>query len=345
MICDNLVIRPLFGGPLQSQTFIDPDQSFASDITSPAKGQSERLYKRHVHEDFHQGVEACRKGTRSLPDQAYSPRIPHLSLSGNSRPHRGLHMRPTRRIYGAYYEIFSRPPVMSSLQSFGPEFGKQMSVVLVAEAGACSLPIRSRHRACAVGDRTVGVAMMNVGPSRITKAAPISTEIAALPWRIGCEGTLEILVMNKELEDSWALPAEARSDWCAEVQAADRAAFRDAGVTGRIGPEALGSYCHNRLRACGDEQGVNVIVYGLNVLRVHTSWPAEMKVVRHWATPAEAAALVAEPGLTAVIAAMSSRSPTAHGNRPSNIGLCKASLRGLSAGVASQARMDRFGAC
>ncbi|MCO6389016.1 hypothetical protein [Aliihoeflea sp. 40Bstr573] len=231
-----------------------------------------------------------------------------------------------------HYEIFSRPRDMSSLQSFGPEVGKQMSVVLVAEVGARSLPIRIRHRACAVGDRTAAASMLNVGPSKIFKTAPILTEIAALPWRIGCEGTLEILVMRKEREDSWAIPAEVRSDWAAEVQAADRAAFRDAGVTGRFGPEPLGRYFHNRRRTCGDEQGVNVVVYGLSVLRVHTSWPAEMKVIRHWATPAEAAALVAEPGLTAVIAAMSSRSPTAHGNRPSNIGLCKASLPGEVAG-------------
>lgn len=47
---------------------------------SPRKEGCELLYRRHVHGDFHQGFEACRERSHPPPEQASSPRFPHLIL-------------------------------------------------------------------------------------------------------------------------------------------------------------------------------------------------------------------------------------------------------------------------
>lgn len=93
----------------------------------------------------------------------------------------------------------------------------------------------------------------------------ISKEHAALPWRMSGAGTLEVLLLRPRRDGSWRIPAARCPGTGTGIQSADRAAFHDAGVTGRVGPEPIGRYVALRHTAGDNCKAVEVTVHGLHV--------------------------------------------------------------------------------
>jgi len=244
---------------------------------------------------------------------------------------------------GAYDEILSRPPDLPSLQPFGPKIGGPLSMVLVADARARPRLIRTDHRERAC-DGAEGLTMIGCSFDAMEKVSSHFTEIAALPWRIGSEGTLEILLLHSPQDDIWAVPNEPYSRSATEVHAAESAAFRHAGVAGRVGAKRLGTYWRSRVVANGGYDHDSVCVFGLHVFGTLVSWPSETRVARRWMSLTEATALVADSGLADLLATVASRSSGQHPQEADRCGLNDGS-RFAPSGVASAAQIGRFGAC
>jgi hypothetical protein len=172
----------------------------------------------------------------------------------------------------------------------------------------------------------------------------ILKEHAALPWRMNCDGNLELMLLSLRRSGSWRIPAIRCSGTRTRLQSADRAAFQEAGVTGRIGSEPLGRYMALRLQPCGSRKAAEVTVHGLHVWGILVSWPNDVKVIRRWMPPAEAAVSVEETGLRALFASLVSGAAPVQPELPSDSGPV-AVPRGSVSELESPATTGRFAAC
>ena len=83
-------------------------------------------------------------------------------------------------------------------------------------------------------------------------------------------------------------------------EAAAREAYEEAGIQGKIDRTPIGNYEYMKKRADQDEL-VTVEVYTLKVDRQRKNWPEQGYRKLRWLPPAEAANLVNEPMLAALI--------------------------------------------
>lgn len=89
--------------------------------------------------------------------------------------------------------------------------------------------------------------------------------------------------------------------------AAAREAF-EAGVTGEIGREPIGSFSHRKLLKQGRTVVCEVEVFPLEVTRQSKTWPEKGKRKLQWLSPADAARIVHEPVLGAIIRSLHKKS-------------------------------------
>ncbi|THD76231.1 MAG: NUDIX hydrolase [Phenylobacterium sp.] len=138
-----------------------------------------------------------------------------------------------------------------------------------------------------------GVSKAKRGPRR---------QFAALPWR-RTEAGVEVLLITSRETRRWVIPKGWRKkDEPATITVA-RESLEETGAGGRVDETPLGEYRYQKLLKTGAMQRVRVMVYPLEVVHEHEDWPERLVREKLWTTPAEAARLVDEPDLQALIAA------------------------------------------
>ncbi|SCW30223.1 NUDIX hydrolase [Ancylobacter rudongensis] len=133
---------------------------------------------------------------------------------------------------------------------------------------------------------------------RATDGRPLS-QVAALPYRV-VDGGVEVLVMTSRetqrviIPKGW--PMKNRKDW----KSAQIEARQEAGVIGDIGRKRLGQYLYWK-RLESHFALVKVAVYPLAVRRQLADWPERHERAQTWISAEDAALLVDEPELGAII--------------------------------------------
>ncbi len=231
---------------------------------------------------------------------------------------------------------------MPSLQPPSPTVRQPLSLVPVSALPQLRGPVPD-SRAFArdlVGD---GGAVMMQSLNNPAASGDLVREHAVLPWRMNCDGNLEVMLLRPRRGGSWHLPAARCSGTRTGLQLADRAAFKEAGITGRTGSEPLGRYVAPRLLQCGSRKAVAVTVHGLHVWGTLVSWPNDVKVIRRWMPPAEAAVSIEEAGLRDIFASLVSGAapvqPKLSSGRPVAV------RNGSVSGLASSPTTGRFAPC
>ena len=125
-------------------------------------------------------------------------------------------------------------------------------------------------------------------------------QFAALPWRRGADGGVEVLLITSRETGRWVIPKGWPMDGVGPSAAAAQEAWEEAGVRGEVGEVPLGVYGYDKLRK-GERQPMMVTVFPLQVREVHDDWPEKAERTRFWTTPADAAPRVAEPELAAIL--------------------------------------------
>ncbi len=92
-----------------------------------------------------------------------------------------------------------------------------------------------------------------------------------------------------------------------------------------------------------EPQGGEVTVHGLHVWGTLVSWPNDVKVIRRWMPPAEAAVSIEETGLRALFASLVSGAAPVQPELPSDAARSQ-SRNGSVSGLASPATTGRFAA-
>ncbi|RBP15750.1 NUDIX domain-containing protein [Roseiarcus fermentans] len=136
----------------------------------------------------------------------------------------------------------------------------------------------------------------------------VLVQYGALPYRFTADAALEILVVTTRQTRRWIIPKGWPIKGLRPAKAAAREAFEEAGVTGRIGVRPLGRFGYDKaLDESGRLAACEVTVYPLLVRSQSETWPEFDQRMTQWVEPSEAAAMVNEPELKALIAVFAKR--------------------------------------
>jgi 8-oxo-dGTP pyrophosphatase MutT (NUDIX family) len=136
----------------------------------------------------------------------------------------------------------------------------------------------------------------NTGPDTGT----IRMQYAALCWQEG-EAGVEILLITSRDTGRWVIPKGWPMAGLSPEDAAAREAWEEAGVEGVICPASLGRFGYLKDMATAPAVPCAVAVYAIRVENLATKFPEKAQRRRQWFPPTEAAALVNEPDLAALI--------------------------------------------
>lgn len=141
--------------------------------------------------------------------------------------------------------------------------------------------------------------------------AGVITQYGVLPYRIGRDGRIEILLITSRERRRWVVPKGNPIPCLLNYESAAREAFEEAGVEGPIAPLPIGSFRYEKRRRSGDAAAI-VNVHPLLVTREATDWPERGERQRRWFAPEEAAAAVDEPELGVIILSFGAGKDTAY---------------------------------
>ncbi|GGC52520.1 NUDIX hydrolase [Chelatococcus reniformis] len=128
-------------------------------------------------------------------------------------------------------------------------------------------------------------------------------QVAALPYR--ARKGIEILMLTSRSTRRPVIPKGWPIKGMKDSAAAAREALEEAGLTGKIGKRPIGTYGYWK-RLDDHFRFVEVKVYPLRVTRQRKRWPEMGQRQCRWLSAADAALIVDEPGLAALIESFTS---------------------------------------
>jgi 8-oxo-dGTP pyrophosphatase MutT (NUDIX family) len=135
-------------------------------------------------------------------------------------------------------------------------------------------------------------------PKRV-KSPGRTQQYAALPVRFNGDGRLEVLLLTSRGTRRWVIPKGWPMPKLAPSAAAAREAYEEAGIEGIIRPGVpVGNYHYAKNVEAGQ---LPIKVFLLRVERQLDAWPEQAERETRWFSPEEAAELVAEPELAAIL--------------------------------------------
>jgi len=127
-------------------------------------------------------------------------------------------------------------------------------------------------------------------------------QFAALPWRRGAAGEVEVLLITSRETRRWVIPKGWPIKGKSSAKSAAREAFEEAGVTGKLRKRPVGTYAYDKRLKNGRLQHVRVAVFSLEVEAESEAYPEAGQRERQWAPLTEAARMVDEPELMVILA-------------------------------------------
>ncbi len=125
-------------------------------------------------------------------------------------------------------------------------------------------------------------------------------QIAALPIVETAEGPLVLLITTRG-RGRWTIPRGWPKPDMADADLAGQEAAEEAGVEGDIEPERLGSFEYTKRFHLFSWAKCRVDVYALRVRCQQLDWPEKAARKTLWVPPEEAASLVADDELSALL--------------------------------------------
>ena len=124
--------------------------------------------------------------------------------------------------------------------------------------------------------------------------------MAAVPLRFDERGAAQVLLVTSRETQRWVIPKGWPMKGRKPCDAAAQEAFEEAGVIGKIEKKPIGRYAYFKRRAITFDL-CEVEVFVLVVEKQAQAWPEQAQRRANWYAIEEAAKLVDEPGLVAVL--------------------------------------------
>jgi 8-oxo-dGTP pyrophosphatase MutT (NUDIX family) len=127
------------------------------------------------------------------------------------------------------------------------------------------------------------------------------TQAGAIPYRI-VDGKLEVLLVTSRDTGRWVIPKGHLENGMTPQSAACQEAWEEAGVTGEITSKLpLGFVPYMKKLKDGSFCGASIAVFPLLVDKQKNKWQERGERTRTWFAAAQAAELVNEPAMSALI--------------------------------------------
>ena len=130
---------------------------------------------------------------------------------------------------------------------------------------------------------------------------PERHQVAALCWRMGQGGAVEILLVTSRDTGRWVTPKGGYMPGLTDAQAAAQEALEEAGVEGEVQEAPVGGFQYLKRLKRRAPRPTEVSVFALKVERELVDWKEAGQRTRRWFSAVEAAAAVDEAELGAVI--------------------------------------------
>lgn len=128
-------------------------------------------------------------------------------------------------------------------------------------------------------------------------------QYGALCWRNSPNG-FEVLLITSRETGRWVVPKGWPMKDISPAGTAAREAWEEAGVEGKLCETCLGVFSYQKLLSENCSVPCTVAVYGLRVEKQSRRYPEQHQRRRKWFAAHEAAALVEEPELSALLLAL-----------------------------------------
>lgn len=133
---------------------------------------------------------------------------------------------------------------------------------------------------------------------------PNHVQVAAICYR-GTGPDRDVLMITSRDTGRWIIPKGWPIDGLNESQAAAQEAWEEAGAKLESGHgKPMGSYSYEKRLDGGNSITCETLVYGFEVKDLHDTYPEQDDRTRKWVPPHEAAKMVNEPELKAILEAM-----------------------------------------
>ncbi|WP_156453253.1 NUDIX hydrolase [Polycladidibacter hongkongensis] len=133
------------------------------------------------------------------------------------------------------------------------------------------------------------------------KGLGTARQYAALPFRKLGKNKTEVLLITSRETRRWVVPKGWPMKNKTGQETAEIEAFEEAGVAGVLWHRALGSFGYLKQRVGKFPIACEVELYPLEVTEELSAWPEQDERERKWFTPSQAAKLVHEPELKALL--------------------------------------------
>lgn len=140
----------------------------------------------------------------------------------------------------------------------------------------------------------------SIVPGKTMNLTDVISQYAALPFREK-DGEVYVLLITSRETKRWILPKGQPEKKLPPHKVAALEAYEEAGVRGTVANKPFASYMTTKRLRSGREVPCCMQVYLCTVTKELKDWPEKSERERRWVTPAEAALLVTEDGLTAVL--------------------------------------------
>jgi 8-oxo-dGTP pyrophosphatase MutT (NUDIX family) len=126
-------------------------------------------------------------------------------------------------------------------------------------------------------------------------------QVGALPYRIGSDGDLEILLITSRGTGRWIIPKGNPIVGLKAHQAAAREAFEEAGINGKATNKPIGKFRYSKQRPGRSDADVEVTVFPMLVTEELRDWPERRQRRRRWLNPIAASHLANDMGLQRIL--------------------------------------------
>ncbi|HEX2552202.1 MAG TPA: NUDIX hydrolase [Microvirga sp.] len=126
-------------------------------------------------------------------------------------------------------------------------------------------------------------------------------QVAALPLGRDDAGRVQVMLVTSRGTGRWVLPKGWPMKGKKPYRAAEREAFEEAGLEGRVRKVPVGTYSYDKLLDTGIVIPCEVTVFPLEVEHRRDNWPEMTQRQRRWFSLDEAASAVAEAGLREIL--------------------------------------------
>lgn len=128
-------------------------------------------------------------------------------------------------------------------------------------------------------------------------------QVAALCWRRGPAGALQVLLVTSRDTGRWVTPKGNPMAGLTDALSAAEEAFEEAGVRGPVSKAPIGMFHYAKRLSGRGQRSTAVDVFSLEVQTEFDEWDEAHQRERRWFAATEAAEAVAEPELKAIIKA------------------------------------------